>query len=53
MLGLYTWEIIIQLPFDWSVISCRVRFNSFVFVKQNNLISTRHTLTTLVGMHCG
>ena len=36
-LGLYTWEIIVQLPFDWSIISRKVQWAlSFIlFVKLN------------------
>lgn len=37
MLGLYTWEIIVQLPFDWSIISRKVRFGSlFLSPSYNN-----------------
>ena len=39
MLGLSTWELIVQLPFDWSIISREVCFE---------LMSTPHPLMT----HC-
>ena len=39
LLGLTTWEIIVQLPFDWSIISRKVRCSFFYLVKQNNLMS--------------
>ena len=25
-LGLVTWEVVVRLPFDWSIISSKVRF---------------------------
>ena len=35
-LGLYTWEIIVQLPFDWSIVSRKVRaLSSILFIKLN------------------
>jgi hypothetical protein len=33
-LGVSTWEIIVQLPFDWSIISRKVCFCTFSLVKQ-------------------
>ena len=30
-LGWYTWEIIVQLPFDWSVVSRKVHLALFCY----------------------
>jgi len=47
MLGWSTWEIIIQLPFDWSIISRKVRLVlSFYSLRQtHNLTANMHPLS--------
>ena len=52
MLGLSTWEIITQLPFDWSIISGKVRLvlSSYSPCQINNLTANMHPLPIpLVG----
>lgn len=38
LLGLVTWEVVVQLPFDWSIISGEVRFGAFPSPRQARVI---------------
>jgi len=48
MLGLYTWEIITQLPFDWSAISRKVGIGYFSVSSINLMVPHTHSPNVLL-----